>query len=201
MNFIIYQITNKLNGKIYVGRHSCDCQPCKYMGSGVQIKNAIKKYGIENFEKQVLFSFDTENELIQKEEELVTEEFCKRKDTYNMIVGGPNGIKKGQILSEETRRNMSVAFTGRKYSEKTRSRMSASAKIRQMGDTNSFYGKKHSDEAKKRMSDTQKEISPARGSSWWNNGVSNLKVSRNSSPPDGYVRGRLMKRFHQPGPS
>ena len=47
----IYKITNNINGKIYIGRHSCKCKICKYMGSGNMITMAISKYGKENFTK------------------------------------------------------------------------------------------------------------------------------------------------------
>ena len=53
----IYKITNKINGKFYIGKHKYTgpgLDP-KYMGSGVQIKNAIRKYGKENFVVELLF--------------------------------------------------------------------------------------------------------------------------------------------------
>jgi len=45
----IYKTTNLINGKIYIGqsfKHNC-----KYLGSGIFLKRAIKKYGIENFRR------------------------------------------------------------------------------------------------------------------------------------------------------
>lgn len=48
MKHYIYKITNILNGKYYVGKHSSNCiQKDGYMGSGKHLKNAIKKYGRE----------------------------------------------------------------------------------------------------------------------------------------------------------
>ena len=49
---IVYCITNKINGKRYIGSDSND-NP-KYYGSGVYIKKAIKKYGKGNFHKETL---------------------------------------------------------------------------------------------------------------------------------------------------
>lgn len=54
MFMYIYKITNLLNGKIYVGKHTCKNIENLYYGSGVAIKSAIKKYGKENFKKDVL---------------------------------------------------------------------------------------------------------------------------------------------------
>ena len=40
----VYEITNKLNGKIYVGKHSTTNLHDGYMGSGSILKDAIAKY-------------------------------------------------------------------------------------------------------------------------------------------------------------
>lgn len=58
------------------------------MGSGVRIIRAIKKYGIENFEKTVLFECKSFEEMNAKEAEIVNEEFISRDDVYNIVLGG-----------------------------------------------------------------------------------------------------------------
>lgn len=103
MKYTIYQITNKLNGKIYIGKHQTENIDDGYFGSGVALKEAIKKYGKEFFEKEILFVFNTEQEMNAKERELITEDFVKRKDTYNLGVGGEGGPHfKGKTHSKET---------------------------------------------------------------------------------------------------
>lgn len=62
---VIYKITNNVNGKIYIGKDSRNRK--SYMGSGQSIKNAISKYGIENFTKDIIDSADSLEELNQKE--------------------------------------------------------------------------------------------------------------------------------------
>lgn len=49
-NYIIYKTTNLVNGKFYVGQHYQKSSEFDgYLGSGIKILNAIKKYGKENF--------------------------------------------------------------------------------------------------------------------------------------------------------
>jgi hypothetical protein len=91
MFYTIYKITNKVNNKIYVGKHQTRNLNDGYMGSGKLIKESIKKYGIENFEKEILFQFDNESDMDAKEAELVTEEFCLKENTYNLCAGGRGG--------------------------------------------------------------------------------------------------------------
>ena len=91
MLYTIYKVTNKLNGKIYIGKHQTNNPNDDYYGSGKFIKAAIKKYGKENFIKEVLFEFNTEIEMNNKEREIITEDFVSREDTYNAGIGGEGG--------------------------------------------------------------------------------------------------------------
>jgi group I intron endonuclease len=54
---IIYCITNLVNGKKYIGS-SIHNNP-RYLGSGTYIKKAVKKYGRENFKKEILAEINT----------------------------------------------------------------------------------------------------------------------------------------------
>ena len=90
-HYLIYQIRNKLNGMIYIGQHQTDDVNDNYMGSGIRIKRAIEKYGIENFEKTILFECSSEIEMNAKEAEIVNEDFIARDDVYNIELGGKGG--------------------------------------------------------------------------------------------------------------
>lgn len=83
-----YKITNNLNNHFYYGVHSTDNLDDGYMGSGVRLHYAYKKYGIENFTKEILKFFDTREQANQYEAEIVTEELVKDKNCYNVMLGG-----------------------------------------------------------------------------------------------------------------
>ena len=121
MFYTIYQITNKETGKIYIGKHQTTNIDDGYMGSGILVKRAQEKHGLDAFSKEILHVFDSEEEMNRKEAELVNEEFCSRDDTYNLCPGGkggwgyvnsniPNGML-GKTQSNLQRQIASVSMT------------------------------------------------------------------------------------------
>lgn len=91
-HYLVYKTTCLLNGKIYIGKHQTDNLDDDYLGSGILIQRAIKKYGRENFKREVLFECSSKEEMDAKEAELVNEDFLKRKDVYNIKLGGAGGF-------------------------------------------------------------------------------------------------------------
>lgn len=83
-----YKITNLINGHFYYGIHSTDNLNDGYMGSGTRLNNAYKKYGIENFNKEILKFFDNRESLSNYEAEIVTESLVHDPDCYNISCGG-----------------------------------------------------------------------------------------------------------------
>ncbi len=143
--WILYQTTNLVNGKIYVGVHKVANTSAskRYLGSGDKLKAAVKKYGRESFVRKTLAEFNSCVDVYAAEAEIVTEDFVKRLDTYNICLGGRGGIN----LTEEMKDNLSRINKGNKYnlgktaSEATRAKLSAAHK-----------GKLHSDETKAKIS-------------------------------------------------
>lgn len=87
-HYLVYQITDNLNMKIYIGVHVTLNVNDGYMGSGVALQKAFKEFGIKNFSKTILYDFTNKEKMLNKEAELVNESFIKREDTYNIILGG-----------------------------------------------------------------------------------------------------------------
>ena len=75
MSNYTYMVTNNINGKVYVGSHCWDGEGIdpNYYGSGTAITRAVRKYGKENFQVEVLYYYDTVEECRQDEERILTE--------------------------------------------------------------------------------------------------------------------------------
>ncbi len=84
----LYKTTNLLNGKVYYGIHSTNNIEDDYLGSGSYFYRSLKKYGKENFKREILEFFDNREDLVKAEKELVTEDLVKDSNCYNVQVGG-----------------------------------------------------------------------------------------------------------------
>lgn len=107
MRHIIYKVTNTINNKYYIGRHSTNNVDDGYMGSGIWIKNAIRKYGRENFIKEILDEANSSAELWELEKHYVNENVVKDENSYNMSVGGKHYLY--GLNKEELQRHQSMA--------------------------------------------------------------------------------------------
>ena len=110
MSYIIYKTTNTTNGKYYVGVHN-DTKGW-YLGSGKALLSAIKEHGRENFVRETLEVFDTEEEAYLREAQIVDNTFVADRNTYNIGKGGKGGP--GQSKSEEHKQKIREANLGKK---------------------------------------------------------------------------------------
>lgn len=87
----LYKTTNLINNKYYYGMHSTNNLDDNYLGSGVYLRRAIRKYGKDNFKREIIKIFDTRDELIQGEIDLLTREILENKYCMNIKFGGDGG--------------------------------------------------------------------------------------------------------------
>ena len=201
MFYTIYQITNLIDGKIYIGKHQTKDLNDGYMGSGRRLKLAKIKHGIENFKKEILFQFDNEVDMNAKEVELVTLEFCLREDVYNLCPGGHggwgyvnvSGIKLSAEYKQKHRESMMKTnnFKNRVLSENGRKLLSEHAKNKK-----TFLGKSHSKESKEKISiamanKTVGAKNSQFGTMWITNDIENKKIKKDLAVPDGWRKGRI----------
>lgn len=149
MKYYIYKITNNLSGKSYVGQHKVPNKPeafTRYMGKGIAIREAIKKYGKENFTKTILEEIeDDEKHLLTSEREKfwIEKEQTLYPNGYNISKGGEGGCSKesaakgiltkklrGYKPSEATKLKMSLARIGCKFTEEHKKHLSENHHLR-----------------------------------------------------------------------
>jgi len=213
--YTIYQITNLLNGKIYIGKHETYNLDDGYMGSGKLLKRDQSKNGLSHFEKQILHVFESEAEMNAKEAELVTEEFCDRKDTYNICPGGKGGwgyinktsknlySKNGQsgygLENIINGQHLKKLQSDSEYSENYKKRVSEGVKdYYNKGGINAFKGKTHSEETRLKIGSINSikqsgSKNSQYGSMWITNGTENKKVKSIDYIPEGWYKGRVTK--------
>jgi len=159
----LYQITNLINGKYYVGMHSADQLDDDYDGSGWALKKAYEKYGKDKFEKEILEFCYSRKEVLELEASIVDQDFVDDSMTYNLVTGGQSPL----YVSRETRNKMSNTwkerykkmphpFLGKFHSDEAKQRMSNARKGKRKGDKHPLYGKHHSDESREKMSKSRK---------------------------------------------
>ena len=102
--YIVYKITNLINEKVYIGRHSTNNINDNYMGSGTELREDMKRVGRKNFSKEILFVFDNWKEMVDKETELLTKEFVNSENTYNATNQGHGLVTHGPAAREKLRK-------------------------------------------------------------------------------------------------
>ncbi len=163
---IVYQTTNLINGKIYIGQDSKGRKG--YLGAGKYLLYAIKKYGKENFKKETLERCLTKEELSEREIYWIKKLSSKVPNGYNIADGG-GGIlgfrfskKQKEKLSRIARNNKKmmehIASLGRAW--KGKKLTPAQCQIRSEANKNKIVSKA----SREKMSEAKKGIIP------WNKG-------------------------------
>lgn len=150
----IYVTENNVNGKLYIGQHSCSYEEQftdGYLGSGKALLSAIKKHGKQNFERIIIEYAESKEELNELESKYVTAEIIEDRNFYNMQTGGKQNI----LVSEKTRKLQSENHWDC------------------AGKNHPMYGKKQSDEARRKMSMADKGRTP------WNKGLKGAQTAWN----------------------
>ena len=151
------------------------------MGSGVLLKQAIQKYGIENFNKEILEKCETEEELRLAEERWIDREDAIVSDRYyNIAPGGQGGF-----LGEGNHPKMSpfVKKTWDSYTPEQRT---------ERGKIVSAARKKHGTAKGSKNPMYGRSAVKENNLKWYTNGTDNVYVTEGTEP-DGYHRGRTTK--------
>jgi group I intron endonuclease len=89
----IYKTTNLLNGKFYIGKRVYRKRDENwYLGSGIYLNRAIKKYGKENFKKEIIEWCNNKSHLSEREIYWISYfNATNLKIGYNLSLGGDGG--------------------------------------------------------------------------------------------------------------
>lgn len=138
----VYITINLINNKKYIGKRMCHCkiEDDQYLGSGKALQNAIRKYGKENFCKEILEVCDNHEHCNEREKYWI--EFynaVKDRNFYNIASGGDGGDTYSGLSQEELERIKKIK------SEKS------------SGKNNPRYGTTWSDETREKVRQGQRE--------------------------------------------
>lgn len=190
----IYETTNLVNGKKYIGKLTSSKFVPSYLGSGKILNYAIRKYGRDKFSVHVIEEVEGNLQTLNEREKFWISYYSavESDQYYNIKPGGDGGRGSGWHHSEETKRKFSEMqrngrgwMNGRKHSDETKRKMSKS----RTGNTY-WTGHHHSEETKKKMSEAKKanlppqcfawktSKNPAYGKSWYTNGIESKLISK-----------------------
>lgn len=200
----IYRITNLINKKTYIGQHTVregrTITSDTYWGSGNLIGAARKKYGKENFKKEILVSGEfTKDEINTLEIEYISKERSIGKAEYNISDGGESPFINAEFAkyaaskTDYSKVSKSLKDFHKNNEEFVKERAQKIADIKKSKGysfkTKGTTGYKFSDESKKKMSELKKgELNSSFGTHWFTNGEINVKAKE---CPPGFRKGRI----------
>jgi len=203
--FYIYKTTCKVTGRYYIGMHATSNLEDGYIGSGRRLKYSIQKHGLENHTKEILEFLPNQQELVNREIQLVNEDLLKDPKCMNLMKGGEGGF-----ISVEQQRRRAVAagkamakklktdFEFRKiFCERISQCNSEQHKLGLMHAPD-WTGKKHKDETKSKIGKSNVENHKGSknsqyGTIWITTGTENKRIKKTEIIPDGWNIGRKIK--------
>ena len=198
MYYTIYKLTNKINDKFYIGKHQTYDLNDGYTGSGKLIRRAINKHGIDNFTKEILFVFDNEYEMNEKEKELVV----VSEHSYNLCEGGKGGwgyINSNKLgggsVSEISINNLKKG--NNPYTNTSEHYEKLTLILKEKYPCGVWKGKNHTEETKQKLRNKKLQVgckNSQYGTCWITNGIENKKINKNNLDMwtnIGYYKGRI----------
>jgi group I intron endonuclease len=144
---IIYKITNRVNGKIYIGQTTSTLvkrwQKHQYKSHCTLLSRAIRKYGKDNFDVCTISRCSSLKEMNHRESYYIKLFKALSPYGYNLDSGGKN-----KKMSPESRLKISMSQKGKKkkpHTQEARNKMSAS-----------HFGKKASPETRLKLSNLRR---------------------------------------------
>ena len=194
MFYYLYKITNTLNNKIYIGVHQTSDLNDGYFGSGLNLHRAIKKYGKENFVKEIIEHFNDKESMLFREKQVVNADFVSLDTTYNIVEGGHGSFSYINTLPNQ----------GHQPGQQTKAAKIAGLKHRDRMLNDAVYRKKYlaTSSHGQLLSWTKERKGNAKGNTIW---VSNFDLNKSQCIPyalyphyydQGWIKGRKFNRYN-----
>jgi len=137
----IYITTNKINGMKYIGMcKSSKSKEKNYLGSGTHFKKTVKKYGKENFVREIVEECQTFEQMCLAEKFWISKFSANSSDDfYNITSGGFGGC------------SQSMKSFWKQFSKEERKKLRKWNKKNNSGSNNPMHGRKHSEETKRKI--------------------------------------------------
>lgn len=218
----IYLIVNNINGHTYVGKRAFpkkrNFKNDGYMGSGILIRKAQEKYGLDNFEKFLICYTESEEDACEKEKFWIAHYKALGKAEYNIQNGGQGdgSYRKGKSYedlfgsdrAEELKNKLSNSHKGQKaWNKGTKGEVAAwnkgletpeevkekQSQAKKERPVRYWKNKTFSEEHRRKLSEARKGKSPANkgviGKHWYTNGIEDKQYFP-EEVPEGWKKGR-----------
>ena len=218
---ILYKVTNTLNERFYIGKHSTRILEDGYLGSGKRITAEVNKYGKQNFKREILEFCNSEEELFLLEKQIVNDDLIQQDLCLNLVNGGKGsfaacnseeGIENRKWTFKMWSKSGTKAFTKKFYEDKEFRKKQINTlknaskkgikKALEKYPEGIWKGKSHSEETKERMGISHKgkhegEKNSQYGKMWIYNleTSESIRIDKEEVIPEGWNKGRKIKKF------
>lgn len=204
-----YHFTYKVvfeNGDYYLGQHTTDNLNDGYTGSGKKLNERN-----DPFDFEILEYYNSKEELDIAEKELIGDLWYTDPKCLNLKEGGLGGwagpnknMDKSYMLTEEYRETMRQSAIrlqkeGKLHKFTKEDSIKGIKRVLELYPKGTFFGKSHTEETKKHIGAMNSKHQTGKGNSqygtmWITNGITNQKIQKTDSLPEGWKKGRILSK-------
>jgi hypothetical protein len=193
----LYKSTNQLNGNYYIGIHSTNEVDDSYIGSGTRFRNEVRKYGKFYFTREILQFFDTRNEALLAEFNVISK-ILQDPKCLNLCEGGRAGGLSDEVRKKSKERRDWLRENSPEWNTKVGAKVSEGLKKSYQNRPGTFTGKTHKPDSIQKMKTAAVgrgagETNSQYGTCWITNEIENKKTTKSNPIPQGWRLGRVIK--------